>query len=80
MINIYSRWVISNEDKTQYQLIGILSYYISQKKDSQCAFYKSYRDDKWYCYRNLNIERVDDIENIDKGIPYLMFYQKKINN
>ena len=64
------------QENTKYQLIGVVSYYIEQKGNYHGSLFKSFKDNNWYFYNGSIVKIVDDIYEIDKGIPYILLYQK----
>ena len=64
------------QENTKYQLIGVVSYYIEQKGNYHGSLFKSFKDNNWYFYNGSIVKIVDDIYEMDKGIPYILLYQK----
>ena len=69
------KWENQNDQNAKYELIGMLTKYPNENIN-HCSIFKSSTDNNWKCYKNFNLSNIDKISNIDKGKPYLLFYQK----
>ena len=72
-------FIFNNIEKTKivYELIGIIIDNNNTMKDKNILTYcKSYIDKKWYCYNDSKVENISEIEEIIKGIPCVLLYQK----
>ena len=52
---------------------------LGSENPGHSAFFISSIDMNWYCYNSLNFKVINDIFNEYKGIPYLLFYKKRID-
>ena len=66
----------NKQENTKYQLIGIVSYYKEQTGIFDRSLFKSFKDNNWYFYNGSIVKTVDNVYEIDKGIPYILIYQK----
>ena len=61
----------------KYELIGIIfSNFDSGINEQYFTYCKSPVNKKWYCYNDSNIQNIKDPTKENKGIPYILFYQK----
>lgn len=73
------KWGIIEEKNTKFELIGMLTYFSKENGSDHSAIYKSAFNNNWCLYKNSNnnIEFINGIAERYKGLPYLLFYQKK---
>ena len=80
-LNLYN-YIESKETGTQYELFGVITHLgESGMGGSYIAYCKSYWDNQWFKFNDAFVDPVKDFkrEVIDYAMPYLLFYQKKIN-
>ena len=68
-----------NKDQLNYRyvLIGIVIHIGNSGEDGHFFTYcKSPVDKKWYSYNDSKVEEISDPLESNKGIPYLLFFQK----
>ena len=73
--NYLFKWDNSNANTEKYELIGILTYFGNELGSRRTAIFKSAFDNRWYCYKKSKVEIFKTFNY--KGMPYLLFYQKK---
>ena len=73
--NYLYKWETAQPENTKYELIGMISYF-KKENSKHNAIFKSVNDNNWYIYNNFNLAIINNIDNEDKGYPYLLFYQK----
>ena len=76
-------YVENKEAPVNYQLIGILSYYLNEQK--YVSFCVSPVDKKWYVYNDekveqTNIKSVLDFHNFGKFIPCVLVYKSLVQD
>ena len=76
--NYLYKWENFKEKNTKYELIGMVTN-LGSENSGHSAFFISSIDMNWYCYNSLNFKIINDIFNEYKGIPYLLFYKKRID-
>ena len=84
------KYVVDKTSNNNYELICVLTHIgPSGMAGHFIAFCKSPVDDKWYCYNDADVSRINDPRNQNiyqiEGIPYVLYYQrcnpnKKNNN
>ena len=63
---------------TKYELIGIIIHSGNSGMDGHFFTYcRSPINKKWYWYNDAMVSKIEDPHQEIKGIPYLLFYQKK---
>ena len=64
------------DDKTKYELISMLKY-VKEDNNKLCFGYcKLETNNKWYEYNIEGVKCLSDINESEKGFPYILFYQK----
>jgi ubiquitin C-terminal hydrolase len=76
-------FVENKQAPKQYQLIGIISFNIQEKK--YVSFCMSPINKQWYCYNDENIYNVQNdmilkLNNNNQYIPCILLYQSVLNN
>ena len=82
-LNIEKFVIDKSERNNKYELICVLTHLgPSGMAGHFITFCKSPVDQNWYCYNDASVSQCDDprYQNNDEieGIPYVLFYQKKI--
>jgi len=70
---------VEKEKNIEFNLIGIISHSEENMKENYIAFCKHFMDGKWRCYNDSIVTECNN-DYLQKGIPYILFYQKNSMN
>ena len=71
---------VENEKEKKYNLVGIVSHFGESGMGGHfIAFCKHNIDGKWRCYNDSIVTECKS-DYLKKGIPYIVFYQKELEN
>ena len=71
---------VEKEKNIEFKLIGIVTHFGESGMGGHfIAFCKHFKDGKWRCYNDSIVTECKS-DYLQKGIPYILFYQKNIIN
>ena len=65
-----------NEVSNNYDLIGVISHLGESSMSGHFLAFCKHFDDKWYCFNDGIVSPLNSNDDIYKGVPYILFYQK----
>ena len=76
----YPSIYVEKEKNIEFKLIGIVTHFGESGMGGHfIAFCKHFKDGKWRCYNDSIVTECKS-DYLQKGIPYILFYQKNIIN